>query len=138
MLEIINNETLSNPITYGTTAEAVKFDTVIARTNNRAALVDNAVQISAPGWYSAHCELTISNAGSSAVNATLQMTADGKPLTDTLRVVTVPATGNAEIFTSRSIQVVGASGGVAKIGWTLRAGANVSLLTASARVQGIA
>lgn len=134
MILIRNNAATSAAIAIPATLTRVPFDTVVRKTNNSLALDDSAVAEYAPGVYDTFCQVTVSNASSSAgATVTLQEYADGVAVPGATAIVTVAASSSAIITLPWTTRVLPASGGVAKTSWYLSGGA-VNLNNAIARV----
>ena len=134
MILIRNTAATTAAIAIPATLTRVPFDTVVHKTNGNLALDDSAVAEYAPGVYDTFCQVTVSNASSSAgATVTLQEYADGVAVPGATAVVTVAASSTAVITLPWVTRVLPASSGVAKTTWYLSGGA-VNLNNAIAKV----
>lgn len=135
MILIRNNAVLTTPVAIPATLTRVPFDTVVYKTNGSLTLDDSAVAEYTPGMYDTFCQVTVSNASSSAAaTVTLQEYADGVAVPGATAIVTVAASGSAIITLPWATRVLPAAGGVAKTSWYLSGGA-VNLNNAIAKVK---
>jgi hypothetical protein len=94
---------------------------------NRMVLTDGAIQINAVGKYSINGLFGLYNSTSAAVDATIQMYANGTAISGSSYTVTVPATGYTELVIKKTINVAPAPyGNAAKITFVSSTGATVN------------
>lgn len=123
MLELINTtqQTVATNGTVGLGSASVSDRA------NRMVLTDGAIQINAVGKYSINGLFGLYNSTSAAVDASIQMYANGTAISGSSYTVTVPATGYAELVIKKTINVAPAPyGNAAKIAFVSSTGATVN------------
>lgn len=99
----------------------------VADRANRMVLTDGVIQVNAIGKYSINGLFGLYNLTSTAVDATIQMYANGTAISGSSYTVTVPATGYAELVIKKTINVAPAPyGNAAKIAFVSSTGATVN------------
>ena len=94
---------------------------------NRMVLNDGAIQINALGKYSINGLFDLYNSTSAAVDATIQMYANGIAINGVAYTVTIPATGYAELVMQKTVNITPAPyGNTAKITFISSTGATVN------------
>lgn len=103
--------------------DVVAFDTVVAKTNNNAALIENAVQISVPGTYLADLRAVLSSTSAAVVD--VQLMEQGAEVEGAVQTVDVPANGTATVALQWPVRVIAAESGVASLSFTVGAAVTV-------------
>lgn len=101
----------------------IPFDTVVAKTNDNAVLVENDVQIKRVGQYLADLRAVLSSTDAATVG--IQLTEQGSDVSGAIQTVKIAAAGKSVVALQWPVKVVPASSGVATLAYTADAAVTV-------------